>query len=123
MNKSMADTNMKLKLELGNLRSDHDKLVRQHEGAARERTELTNKLTETSIRLRERETELKQAQARLTDAQESLATTRSVADTDLSPFFFFNLNSRVCQFPYNYKGPSLTVRTMRRSASATRRAS
>ncbi len=43
MNKSLADTNMKLKMELGNLRADMDKLGKQHEAANKERNELTNR--------------------------------------------------------------------------------
>ncbi|TRY74800.1 hypothetical protein TCAL_07117 [Tigriopus californicus] len=80
IDKTLAETNLKLKLEIGNIRTDCDKLNRTTENLNKEKTDLTNKLTETSIKLRERDTELKQTQNKLSDAMDSLTSVKNQFD-------------------------------------------
>ena len=80
MSKSLADANMKLKLEMGNVRSDHDRLLKQKEELSKDKAELTARLTETSVKLRERDTELKATAGKLADAQESAKSAKAQFD-------------------------------------------
>ena len=57
MNKTLADANIKLKLEIGNVRTDYDKLMKTNEGLTKDVQEMTLKATEASKKLREKDQE------------------------------------------------------------------
>lgn len=59
-----APSRSPFQLEIGNVRSDHDRLLKAHDAVTKDKNELTAKLTETSVKLRERDTELKGALSR-----------------------------------------------------------
>ena len=73
MSKNLADLNMKQKLEIGNLRSENEKLMKANHDISREKAEVNDKLVQAKVSLREAETELKASQSKLSDTCDSTA--------------------------------------------------
>ena len=73
MSKNLADLNMKQKLEIGNLRSENEKLMKANHDISREKADVNDKLVQAKVSLREAETELKASQSKLSDTCDSTA--------------------------------------------------
>ena len=59
---NMGDLNLKLKLEMGNLRAENDKLLKAKEETAKEKSEMDEKLLAAKVSFNHAQTELKQTQ-------------------------------------------------------------
>ena len=68
--RNMADMNMKLKLEIGNLRSENEKLMKANHDVSKEKADVSDKLLQAKVTLREAESELKSEKAKLVETSD-----------------------------------------------------
>ena len=71
--KGMGDLNLKLKMELGQVKIENEKL-------SKEKQDLNNKLVTTKSTLRESETELKSSKTKLSEASESCTNLKNLLE-------------------------------------------
>ena len=65
---TMGDFNMKLKLEMGNLRAENDKLLKAKDEIAKEKSEMNEKFVSTKILCKNAQDELKQTNSKLSES-------------------------------------------------------
>ena len=86
---NMGDLNMKLKLEIGNLRSENDKLLKTNEAMVKEKSELNDKILANKVALKNAQDEFKQASSKLSESGESCRNLKNLLEasqTELSKF-------------------------------------
>ena len=77
---NMGDLNLKLKLEMGNLRAENDKLLKAKEETAKEKSEMDEKLLASKVSLNHAQTELKQTNTKLSESSESCRNMKNLLE-------------------------------------------
>merc|ERR1712173_357524 len=77
---NMGDLNMKLKLEMGNLRSENDKLLKSKDEMAKEKSEVNEKFISTKLLLKKAQDELKQTNSKLSESGESCRNLKNLLE-------------------------------------------
>merc|ERR1712038_2087183 len=86
---NMGDLNMKLKLEIGSLKSENDKLHKSNEAMAKEKSELNDRMLANKVGLKNAQEELKQTSSKLSESGESCRNLKNLLEasqTELSKF-------------------------------------
>jgi len=76
MSKNVGDLNMKLKMEIGALRSENEGLLKKNEDIRSEVSELDNQIQNASRSLRQKDSEVQQSQSRVETLNQELARLR-----------------------------------------------
>ncbi len=78
--KNLGDLNMKLKMEIGQLRSENDKLSKANTELTKEKGEVGDKLVGTKASLRDHEAEMKSIKSKLTESTESCTNLKNLLE-------------------------------------------
>lgn len=81
MSKNVGDLNMKLKMEIGALRSENEGLLKKNDDIRGEVTELDNQIQNASRTLRQKDSEVQQSQSRIENLSQELAKLRKQLET------------------------------------------
>jgi len=76
MSKNVGDLNMKLKMEIGALRSENEGLLKKNEDIRNEVSQLDNQIQNTSRNLRQKDSEVQQSQTRIENLSQELTRLR-----------------------------------------------
>merc|ERR1711887_206879 len=97
MSKNVGDLNMKLKMEIGALRSENEGLLKKNEDIRNEVSQLDNQIQNTSRSLRQKDSEVQQSQTRIENLTQELTRLKKQLESTQVMTFIFIQRGGGCQ--------------------------